>query len=427
MLHPRKTPKLLYAHDDGSFFDHPRLEAMGRSGNELVRLQPSDFIPLPEGSDIYLLKGHSAIGFNSNTGQPEVLRKHTAISAFIAPAHTQTYLAASQQKEGAGILPLFAYSAVGFLDGKMWATALRIDPDVRQDCDLFNQKEVIKNVGVLRKKFPQNRLLEHVAHCATDYFCPAARNFFLYRWEAPLPTSPACNSRCIGCISWQPKSSGMVSPQNRIDFVPTPEEIAELALFHIAHAPNPIVSFGQGCEGEPLHVWETLVESVKIMRSKTQDGIINLNTNGSKPKAIEKLIAAGLDSVRISMNSAQEALYNIYYRPTDYEFAHLAESCKVARRAGKWVSLNYFVFPGITDAEAESDALCRFIETNDPSMIQWRNFNIDPDLYGQLAKDFSANPIGVAKMISMLKQKYPKMYHGYFNPGKEIISSYLKV
>ncbi len=424
-LHPRKTPKLLYALDDGSFYDHPRLEAMGRSGNELVRLQPTDFIPLPEGSDIYLMKGHSAIGFNSNTGQPEVIRKHTAISAFIAPAHTQTYLAASQQKDGAGILPLYAYSAVGFLDGKMWATALRIDPDIRQDCDQFNQKEVIKNVEVILKKFPQNRLMEHIAHCATVYFCPAARNFFQYRWEAPMPASPACNSRCIGCISWQPPTSGMVSPQNRIDFVPSPDEIAELALFHIAHAPNPVVSFGQGCEGEPLYVWETLLESIKIIRAKTSKGIINLNTNGSKPVAVEKLIAAGLDSIRISMNSAQEELYNIYYRPTDYVFDDLAESCRIVRKAGKWVSLNYFVFPGVTDTEAEFDALADFLDKNKPNMIQWRNFNIDPDLYARLANKFTENPIGVANMIDSIRQNYPKMYQGYFNPGEDIIKSWL--
>ncbi|PKP05263.1 MAG: radical SAM protein [Bacteroidetes bacterium HGW-Bacteroidetes-6] len=420
MQHPRKTPKLLYARDDGNFFDHPHLETMGRSGNDIVRLQPSDFILLPDGSDIYLLKGHSPIGFNKRTGRPEVLRNHTAISAFIAPAHTQTYLAASQQKKDAGILPLYAYSAVGFLDGKMWATALRIDPDIRQDCDQFDQRIVEKNVAALRKKFPANRLIEHVAHCATAYYCPAARNFYQFRWEAPLPSSPACNSRCIGCISWQPPTSGMISPQNRINFVPTPDEIAELALFHIAHAPNPVVSFGQGCEGEPLHVWETLLESIKLIRAKTSNGIINLNTNGSKSDAIEKLIAVGLDSIRISMNSAQEALYNIYYRPTNYSFADLAESCRITRKAGKWVSLNYFVFPGVTDTIAEAEALCSFIDTNRPNMIQWRNFNIDPDLYGRLAKDFSKTTTGIVNMINMLKQRYPNMYHGYFNPGKEI-------
>ena len=425
--HPRKTPKLLYALDDGSYYDHPYLEAVGRSGNNIVRLKPSDFIPLPEGSEIFLLQGHSAIGFNSRKNEMEVLHNKTAISTFIAPAHTQTYLAASKQKKNAVVLPLYAYSAVGFLDGKMWATAVRVDPDIRQDCEKFNQDLVEKNVVEIRKKFPHNRLLEHIAHCATVYYCPAARNFFLYRWEGPLPTSPSCNSRCIGCISWQPKSSGITSPQNRITFIPTPEEIAELAVFHMSHAPDPIMSFGQGCEGEPLQVWETILESIKIIRSKTKDGIININTNGSNPHAVEKLINAGLDSIRISMNSAQEKLYNLYHNPTNYSFSDLAESCKVARRAGKWVSLNYFVFPGITDTFAETDALCRFLDVNNPNMIQWRNFNIDPDLYGNIAKEFTGEVRGVATLIEFIAKKYPNMYNGYFNPGVEIQKKYLSI
>lgn len=425
--HPRKTPKLLYAHDDGSFYDHPYLEAVGRSGNDTVRLKPDDFIPLPEGSEIFLLKGHSAVGFNSRQNKTEVLQNKTALSTFIAPAHTQTFLAASQRKKDAVVLPLYAYSAIGFLDGKLWATALRVDDDIRQDCNQFNQKLVEKNVREVKKLFPKNRLLEHIAHCATVYLCPAARNFFLYRWEAPLPTSPACNSRCIGCISWQPKSSGIVSPQNRITFVPYPEEIAEIALFHINHAPDPIVSFGQGCEGEPLHVWETLAESIQLIRKKTKAGIINLNTNGSKPKAISKLIEAGLDSIRISMNSAQEDLYNLYYRPTDYTFSDLAESCRIVRKAGRWVSLNYFVFPGISDTRKETEALDAFISQHDPNMIQWRNFNIDPDLYGTLAQHFSGEAMGVSQMMSLMKQKHPRMYHGYFNPGVDIQNKFLRL
>ena len=144
--HPRKTPKLLYALDDGSYYDHPYLEAVGRSGNDIVRLKPSDFIPLPDGSEIFLLQGHSAIGFNSRKNEMEILHNKTAISSFIAPAHTQTFLAASKRKKNAVVLPLYAYSAVGFLDGKMWATAVRVDPDIRQDCNQFIQKQVEKNV-----------------------------------------------------------------------------------------------------------------------------------------------------------------------------------------------------------------------------------------------------------------------------------------
>ena len=63
---------------------------------------------------------------------------------------------------------------------------------------------VRKRVKAFRKIFPDNRLVRHLESCALVYGCPAGKNFFLSRYEAPLPTSPTCNSRCIGCISLQP-------------------------------------------------------------------------------------------------------------------------------------------------------------------------------------------------------------------------------
>jgi len=38
-------------------------------------------------------------------------------------------------------------------------------------------------------------------------------------------------------------------------------EIAELAAWHLARAPENFVSFGQGCEGEPLTRGNVLVEA----------------------------------------------------------------------------------------------------------------------------------------------------------------------
>jgi hypothetical protein len=55
------------------------------------------------------------------------------------------------------------------------------------------------------------------------YHCFAAKNIFVGRWEAPLPTSPTCNARCVGCLSLQ--EGECPASQDRIQFVPTPEEI----------------------------------------------------------------------------------------------------------------------------------------------------------------------------------------------------------
>ncbi|HOY32929.1 MAG TPA: radical SAM protein [Bacteroidales bacterium] len=427
-MHPSKTPYLLYSDDKGNIFEDISLLAIGRVGNQNVVLTPDDLIELPEGSDFFHLPGRRPIGFDPLTNQFRTCEKGWAVAAFVAPAYTLTHHASWKTEEGAPRLPLYAYAAIGWNKNKYYTTAFRIDPDIRQDYSQFNQYYVEKNAKRMLKSNPGNRLLKHLSHCALVYFCPAARNYFMNRWEAPLPTSPTCNSRCVGCISYQPKDHLICSTQNRITFVPTPEEIAEIAIEHLNTAPNPVVSFGQGCEGEPLLVWEVLCEAIILIRKKTDKGIINLNSNASKPLALEKLCKAGLQSLRVSMNSAQEKNYLNYYNPTNYSFADVLESIRIARKYNSWVSVNYFVFPGYTDEKNEIQAMKNLILNYDISMIQWRNFNIDPEWYNDIVTpEKNGNYTGIRALIEDIRKEFPKLYHGYFNPGEEIITKYLGI
>jgi MoaA/NifB/PqqE/SkfB family radical SAM enzyme len=276
------------------------------------------------------------------------------------------------------------------------------------------------------KANPENRLLAHIGHCATVYICPAARNYFLNRWEAPLPTSPTCNSNCLGCISYQPKDKEIKSTQNRITFIPSPEEIAEIAIAHLETAPFPVVSFGQGCEGEPLLVWQTIKDAIKLIRKKTKKGIINLNTNGSKPDAVEELCSAGLDSIRVSINSAIKEYYNAYYMPNNYSFEDVINSIKIVTGHNKWASVNYFTFPGMTDSFTEYEEFRKIINSTNLSMIQWRNFNIDPDWYlEKIGYEEEKEGMGMQALFDKIHKEFPGIYFGYFNPPAEIINKYL--
>jgi len=419
-------PYLLVSDEKGNIFEDTSLRVVGREGDKIKLLDEKDFIQLPKGSDFFYLPKRKAVGFNPKTKKLEISKKGFAVSAFNAPAYTQTALAAWIKEDNAPTLPLFAYTAVGWFRGKFYTTALRIDPDIRQDIEQFNQKKVIANTKRFLKKYPQNRLVKHLVHCATVYFCPAARNYFLERWEAPLPTSPTCNSRCKGCISYQPKDSGFCSTQNRISFIPTPEEIAEIAVDHIKKAPNPVVSFGQGCEGEPLMVADVIAEAIRLIRKKTSDGVININTNGSKPDKIFQLIEVGLDSARISINSFQPERYKWYYSPVNYSFDDVLLSIQTLRKAKKWVSINYFVHPGYTNHPDEIMALRNAIKTLKFNMIQWRNFNIDPDWIDKnLELEIVKPSISISQHIENIKKDFPWLYNGYFNPGRGIIQQYL--
>jgi len=418
-----QSPYILYSDGKGNIFEDTSLYATGRSGWDAVPVPDEEWIELPNGGQLYELPGRRGIGVDAKTGDMRLCEKGWAVAAFIPPAHTGLYLSAYETSPDAPTLPLFCYTAAGWFDNKFYVPAIRIEKDIRQDCEGYDQTKVESGVKRLLKAYPHNRLVNHIANnCAMTYHCPAARNYFLDRWECPVPASPACNANCVGCISLQPDEEPIVSTQDRLTFKPTAEEIVEYTVPHLEEAPFPIISFGQGCEGEPLLMWETLRDAIIEIRKHTKKGSININTNGSRPDAVQALCEAGLDSIRVSTNSARREIYMPYYRPNNYDFDDIIESLKVVRRHNGWTSINYFVFPGMTDSIAEYEALRKLIKETDLCMIQWRNFNIDPDWYlGKIGVTDTGECIGVKQLMDEIHNEFPHLKFGYFNPSIERI------
>lgn len=417
------SPFILYSDGEGNIFEDHTLYACGRSGWDAVPVEASDWIQLPEGGSLYELPGRRGIGIDVETGDMRLCEKGWAVAAFIPPAHTGIYLAAYETSHNAPTLPLFCYTATGWFDEKFYVPAIRIEQDIRQEARGYHETEIKSGAENLLKAYPHNRLVKHLMeNCCNTYHCPAARNLSLGRWECPVPVSPACNANCIGCISFQPQEETIHSTQDRLTFRPNAEEIVEFTVPHLQTAPYPIVSFGQGCEGEPLLMWETIREAIIEIRKHTRRGSININTNGSKPASVKALVEAGLSSIRVSTNSARKNIYEAYYRPNNYVFEDIVESLRVVKDAGGWTSINYFVFPGMTDSEEEYEALRKLISETGLDMIQWRNFNIDPDWYlGKIGVVETGNAMGVRNLMELLREEFPGLKFGYFNPPMERI------
>ena len=419
----QQSPYILYSDGEGNIYEDTSLYVVGRAGWDAMPIDPADWIELPEGGNLYELPGRRGIGLDVETGEMRLCDKGWAVAAFIPPAHTGLYIAAYETEAEAPTLPLFCYTAAGWLDNKTYVPAIRIEQDIRQECAGYDDEKIATGTEKLLADYPHNRLVKHLMeNCCMTYTCPAARNFSLSRWECPVPTSPACNANCIGCISFQPSDETIVSTQDRLTFKPTAEEIVEFTVPHLNNAPFPIISFGQGCEGEPLLMWETIRESIIEIRKHTSKGSININTNGSKPDAVKALCEVGLNSIRVSTNSARKHIYEPYYRPNNYQFEDIIESLKVMRSYGGWTSINYFVFPGMTDSVEEYEALRKLIIDTDLSMIQWRNFNIDPDWYmGKIGVNETGEMLGVKQLMNLIAEEFPKVKFGYFNPPMERI------
>jgi pyruvate-formate lyase-activating enzyme len=424
----KRLPKMIYADAKGNIFDHPELCMAGMNGNIPVLPDDVELIALPEDSRLFTMPSMPPVAWDAKkkafvtvdeirSGRKS--QRVQAVAAFMAPGYVRTLLPACSYIHKKSHLPLWSYTAVGWDEERdcFVVAATKVDSNSNWNPVNYDDRTLDPLVRQMLKEMPDNRLLEQLSRCAVDYHCFAAKNLFYRRWEAPLPTSPICNSACLGCISLQP-SECCPSNHDRIGFVPTPEELCEIAVPHLEHAEQAIVSYGQGCEGDPILQADTIAVATRRMKQATNRGTVNFNSNGSMPDRVQLLCDAGMDSFRFSMNSVREDLYNLYYRPKGYGFADVVRSVRCAKENDRFTMINYLVSPGVSDAPEEVEALLKFVADTGVDMIQLRNLSIDPDYYNR-EMGVKGGGIGMYPLLQRLKREFPRLQFGYYNRTRE--------
>jgi len=414
---------LIYCTPDGEIREEPRLQALAFGDRPL---EMADMIPLPDGVTLSMMPDRLAVG-RKRSGERQVLpqARGWAVAALLPIGYTRTELPAYEKVVDTEPLPFFGYSAVAGLNGRMYVAALKTDDPRKWHPRAFQRQKLERLVREKQAAFPHNRIIAQHAHCALDYSCPTASNLFYGRWEMAIAVSPGCNARCVGCISKQ-EEEDLVSPQDRLTFIPTVDEIVEVAVPHLESAEDAIVSFGQGCEGEPLLQWHRIAPAIKAMRARTERGVININTNASNPRWLQRLYDAGLDTIRASTISGHPETYTAYYRPLGYSFEDVKESLKRARDAGLYSSINLLCFPGMIDREREVEALLSFVKETGVRLIQLRNLNIDPEVLLPRVPplDSMGRALGMRTLIDTLKREVPHVEIGNFTrPVKRVLGA----
>jgi pyruvate-formate lyase-activating enzyme len=424
--------RLLFADDRGVVYDHPALLAAVRSGDDLLA-PPERPVPLPEGATLAMLPGRRPVGLDPESGAVTVLSQVKvgrrtfaphAVGATLPPGFTRTFLPACARPalamaDEAPVLPQWAYTAAALGPDGFTVFALRTDRRRHWSPSAHSTAE-LPGLVEARIAATGNPIYRQLSRCALEWRCFTAQNTFYGRDEGAIPSSAACNAACVGCLSEQPDDMPPAS-HVRITRAPSAEEMAEVALHHLTTARGKVmVSFGQGCEGEPLLRWKEIARAIRLVRSRTSRGSIHANTNGSLPRGLAALCEAGLDSVRISLNSAAPDLYAAYYRPSGYALADVIRSMKVARRAGAYVALNLLTFPGVTDRAGEAKALVRLVREVKADQVQTRPLAIDPDVYLGVARGRGAGgtPIGVRGLVRALRAARPGLVVGNYSRAR---------
>jgi pyruvate-formate lyase-activating enzyme len=413
-------PYVVYSSTSGSIRERRDWHALDFTGEPL---QLDDLIPLPEGATLSMLPERLAVG-KDRRGDRRVLDASSgwALAALLPIGYTRTALPAYEKAASeTSPLPFFGYTAVAGFGGRIWVAAMATDRPERWLARNFNSRHLQRLVDQRLLGSPENRVLRQHAHCALDYQCPTASNLFFGRWEGAIAVSGGCNARCIGCISKQ-EEDALISPQDRLPFVPTVEEVVEVALAHLTRSPDAIISFGQGCEGEPLLQARIIEKSIRAIRERTSSGVININTNASNPRALQRLYDAGLDMLRASTISARPSTYDAYYRPIGYSVAQVKQSLSQARDSGVFSSINLLCVPGLTDTEVELAALVDFLRDTGVRLVQLRNLNIDPEvLWPRLPQDCRPGSkslgtvLGMRHLVQTLTRELPALQVGSFS------------
>lgn len=405
---------VVYADADGNIFDHDTLVGLARSGDMIVEIMEDELIPMPEGATLVGLPCTRPIGLDPETGEMTAIRGDVqAVGALLPQGFTRLHIPAYVKTDKEQKLPLFGYCAVVWKEDGFYVAAHPSDDPYKWDPLNCDRTELRQQVTTLTEKYPENRLYQHLSHCALEYECLTASNTFLQRWEGAVPVSYSCNAGCFGCISEQPDDSGFPAPQTRMKFKPTVEELVQLMMEHLK-TPESIISFGQGCEGEPSTQAKIIIEAIKEVRRQTDMGYININTNAGLTDFIRGIVDAGLDLMRVSTISALDGHYNAYYRPRGYTLANVEKSLRYASEQGVYTSINYLVFPGVSDREEEVEAMVEFARRTKLRLIQLRNLNIDPESYLELIPKAQGDMLGMKQMIDIFREELPDVVIGSY-------------
>jgi pyruvate-formate lyase-activating enzyme len=365
------------------------------------------------------LPERQALGRRRRSGAVEAIEEGAlAVAAVLPVGHLRLLFPAyALGRQGApSTLPLYGYAAVAELDGEVVVAASRSDAFSPWTGRRPSDARMRAAVEQAQRQLPRSRVVAQLSVCALQHNCLTAQNTFLRRFEGALPTSAACNADCLGCISLQ-TDSGAPTPQPRIPRAPTADDLIEVGSYHLygaqAQGTEGMISFGQGCEGEPLLRERALRPVAVELRRRFPVSTIHINTNGSRPSALRRLIAAGVNSCRISVFSFRQDLFAAYYRPRGYSIENVLQCARVARQGGAQLTVNLLTFPGVTDSPSELALTLRLLRDLEVEQLQLRSLNVDPQWL--LSRLPSLDPgIGLDQLVRTLRHELPDLQLGNF-------------
>jgi pyruvate-formate lyase-activating enzyme len=387
--------------------DHPAIAFDGARA-----VQFADAIPLPADAVVVPLEREALA--SEKSGKPRRLGPgRLAAAALLPPGHVRTQLPAYVDATDRSDVAPRPYAAVAADErGDLVVAAARIDRDATYDRAAYARAEVAARVAEQLRGRSSDRLVRQLARCAREYGCRAAANAFFARWECALPIAAPSNERPNDAVSL--RRDGEAEPTESAAFHPSTEEIARLAVEHLTGG-GTMVAFGRACEGEPLLAAREIEDATLRIRSATRNGTIHLETNGSAPGGLRRLVTAGLDSIAVRLASARASAYEAIHRPDGYRFPDVRATLRLAADLRLALSIKVLVLPGLFDREDELDALISLAsEAPEGTALVLRDLHADPLRALALVSEHGVGPLGMTAALERLRHELPHIRVGAF-------------
>jgi len=150
----------------GRIFEHPRFRMAGFSGNALPLWKKRISFPCPNSASFFFIPDCPPVGMDPETGQYRTVTKvkvHGAtercygVAAFLEPGLVRSHLPAADYRPKAYLLPMWAYTAVGFREGRYWAAGFRIEYNPKWDPRHYDDRKLLSAMRSYRKSMGKVR------------------------------------------------------------------------------------------------------------------------------------------------------------------------------------------------------------------------------------------------------------------------------
>ncbi len=371
-------PRLLFADDKGTIYDHPTLKMTVRSENLKTIPYELEMEPVPDNVKPEYLENASPLAYNQEKAGIEVFKSGHAI--FIQPpeGYLRLYLPAYQKRNNDILLPK-PYTPVGWMNESFVSPITVVDK-------LPSSESV--NTG---KKFHGFLKSYKKENAFKDFLLLNSDLYHTKNEEIVFPLS---------------EETSNFSENDLTTILEHYSKIASYPILNICHN-----NFKE--QTNP----DNFLNIIERIKSKNDNMTIIYSSNLQDMVILKKIVESGCDCINAELMTTNSETGWIVDESVSIE--NVYKSLQAIYRKNIYKSLTLHTLPGLTDRQTETESLIDFLSTFNIDLLLLRNMEIDPDIIFMNNNLKNEDIKGLKNMLKLVKKKVKNIKIGYFNRHKD--------